>query len=77
MVAMFRYSEVAVYTVAMPPQKLEFNSSMRQGHLIRETENVCTLKSYLCFCHTFLCFLMVPTGLSSVQGLHKRHVTFH
>lgn len=42
MVAMFRYSEVAIYTVSMPPQKLEFDSSMRQGHLIRETENVYT-----------------------------------
>ncbi|XP_038899624.1 putative 1-phosphatidylinositol-3-phosphate 5-kinase FAB1D [Benincasa hispida] len=42
MVAMFRYSEVAIYTISMPPQKLEFNSSMRQGHLIRETENVYT-----------------------------------
>ncbi|XP_023535373.1 putative 1-phosphatidylinositol-3-phosphate 5-kinase FAB1D [Cucurbita pepo subsp. pepo] len=40
MVAMFRYTEVAIYTVSMPPQKLEFNSSMRQGHLITETENV-------------------------------------
>lgn len=43
MVAMFRYTEVAIYTVSMPPQKLEFNSSMRQGHLITETENVCNL----------------------------------
>ncbi|XP_050945554.1 putative 1-phosphatidylinositol-3-phosphate 5-kinase FAB1D isoform X2 [Cucumis melo] len=42
MVAMFRYSEVAIYTVSMPPQKLEFNSSMRQGHLIKEIENVYT-----------------------------------
>uniref|UniRef100_A0A0A0K755 1-phosphatidylinositol-3-phosphate 5-kinase n=2 Tax=Cucumis sativus TaxID=3659 RepID=A0A0A0K755_CUCSA len=42
MVAMSRYSEVAIYTVSMPPQKLEFNSSMRQGHFIRETENVYT-----------------------------------
>ncbi|XP_022972867.1 putative 1-phosphatidylinositol-3-phosphate 5-kinase FAB1D isoform X1 [Cucurbita maxima] len=39
-VAMFRYSTAVIYMVSMPPQKLDFNSSMRQGHLIRETKNV-------------------------------------
>ncbi|KAG5077990.1 hypothetical protein JHK82_056685 [Glycine max] len=40
MVAMFRYSSVATYTVSMPPQKLEFSGAIRQEWLSKETQNV-------------------------------------
>ncbi|XP_038697035.1 putative 1-phosphatidylinositol-3-phosphate 5-kinase FAB1D [Tripterygium wilfordii] len=42
MIAMFRYSPVTTYTVSLPPQKLEFRSSIRQEWLKREFENVYT-----------------------------------
>ncbi|KAL8138362.1 hypothetical protein V2J09_004363 [Rumex salicifolius] len=37
MVSMFRYSPVAKYTVAVPPQKLEFNSPIKGDWLLEET----------------------------------------
>ncbi|RDX90164.1 putative 1-phosphatidylinositol-3-phosphate 5-kinase FAB1D, partial [Mucuna pruriens] len=40
MVAMFRYSSVATYTVRMPPRMLEFSGAIRQDWLLKETENV-------------------------------------
>ncbi|KAL5097352.1 hypothetical protein RYX36_001679 [Vicia faba] len=40
MVAMFRYSSVATYTVSMPPQKLEFGGSIKQEWLMEETDKV-------------------------------------
>ncbi|KAH1139491.1 hypothetical protein GLYMA_10G218400v4 [Glycine max] len=40
MVAMFRYSSVATYSVCMPPRKLEFCGAIRQEWLLKETQNV-------------------------------------
>ncbi|KAL1343515.1 hypothetical protein HN51_029888 [Arachis hypogaea] len=40
MVAMFRYSSVMTYNVAMPPQKLELSGSIKQERLSKEIENV-------------------------------------
>lgn len=40
MVAMFRYSRVATYTVSVPPQKLEFNNSVNGDWLQQEIESV-------------------------------------
>ncbi|GLU16427.1 hypothetical protein SLE2022_328620 [Rubroshorea leprosula] len=40
MVAMFKYSSVASYTVSLPPQKLEFNNSIRSDWLKEECEKV-------------------------------------
>ncbi|MED6146926.1 hypothetical protein PIB30_039333 [Stylosanthes scabra] len=40
MVAMFRYSSVTTYNVAMPPQKLELCGSIKQERLSKEIENV-------------------------------------
>ncbi|KAK7391172.1 hypothetical protein VNO78_19584 [Psophocarpus tetragonolobus] len=40
MVAMFRYSSAATYTVSMPPRKLEFSGATRQEWLWKETQNV-------------------------------------
>ncbi|XP_028804330.1 LOW QUALITY PROTEIN: putative 1-phosphatidylinositol-3-phosphate 5-kinase FAB1D [Neltuma alba] len=40
MVAMFRYSSVATYTVWMPPKKLEFTGAIRKDWLLKEVENV-------------------------------------
>ncbi|KAM4131149.1 hypothetical protein ACJW30_01G156100 [Castanea mollissima] len=40
MVAMFKYSTVAIYNVSVPPRKLEFSNSIRQEWLRKETENV-------------------------------------
>lgn len=39
-VAMFRYSPVTTYTISMPPQKLEFNSSIRSDWFAKEIEKV-------------------------------------
>ncbi|KAI5312825.1 hypothetical protein L3X38_041999 [Prunus dulcis] len=40
MVAMFKYSLVTTYTVSVPPLKLPFSNSIRQGWLMKETQNV-------------------------------------
>ncbi|KAK6939801.1 Chaperonin Cpn60/GroEL/TCP-1 family [Dillenia turbinata] len=40
MVAMFRYSPVVTYSVTVPPEKLEFSSSIKQECLAQEYENV-------------------------------------
>lgn len=40
MVAMFKYSKVATYSVALPPPKLEFGNSMKGDLLKKEFENV-------------------------------------
>ncbi|KAK4483851.1 hypothetical protein RD792_011060 [Penstemon davidsonii] len=40
MVAMFKYSSVATYSVSLPPQKMEFNSSIRGDFLKKDSENV-------------------------------------
>ncbi|KAF8018264.1 hypothetical protein BT93_H3225 [Corymbia citriodora subsp. variegata] len=40
LVAMFRYSPVTTYTISMPPQKLEFNSSIRSEWFAKEVEKV-------------------------------------
>lgn len=40
MVAMLRYSPVSTYSVSLPPQKLEFSSSIRGDLIKRETDNV-------------------------------------
>ncbi|XP_057973777.1 putative 1-phosphatidylinositol-3-phosphate 5-kinase FAB1D isoform X2 [Malania oleifera] len=40
MVAMFRYSPVVTYSVALPPQKLDFSNSIRKSWLDKEIENV-------------------------------------
>ncbi|KAK9270349.1 hypothetical protein L1049_025928 [Liquidambar formosana] len=40
MVAMFCYSPVAIYTMSVPPQRLEFNNPIRQEWLLKETEIV-------------------------------------
>ncbi|GMH00303.1 hypothetical protein Nepgr_002142 [Nepenthes gracilis] len=42
MVAMFRYSSVATFTVSVPPQKLDYNNSINGEWLKKETENVYT-----------------------------------
>ncbi|GAB4844844.1 hypothetical protein Ancab_038232 [Ancistrocladus abbreviatus] len=42
MVAMFRFSRVSTYTVSVPPQKFEFNYSIKGEWLEKETENVYT-----------------------------------
>lgn len=39
-VAIFRYSPVTTYTISMPPQKLEFNSSVRSDWFAKEIEKV-------------------------------------
>ncbi|XP_056163414.1 putative 1-phosphatidylinositol-3-phosphate 5-kinase FAB1D isoform X3 [Syzygium oleosum] len=41
-VAMFRYSPVTTYTISMPPQKLECNSSIRSEWFAKEIEKVYT-----------------------------------
>ncbi|KAL2231930.1 UNVERIFIED_CONTAM: putative 1-phosphatidylinositol-3-phosphate 5-kinase FAB1D [Sesamum indicum] len=40
MVAMFKYSPVITYSVSLPPQKMEFNSSVRGELLKKDSENV-------------------------------------
>ncbi|KAI4346579.1 hypothetical protein L6164_007464 [Bauhinia variegata] len=40
MIAMFRYSLVATYTVSMPPEKLEFSGAIQPEWLKKETEDV-------------------------------------
>lgn len=40
MVAMLRNSAVATYSVSLPPQKLEFSSSIKGDLLKRETDDV-------------------------------------
>lgn len=40
MVAMFRYSSVATYTVSMPPHKLKFGGAIKQEWLMEETDKV-------------------------------------
>ncbi|KAJ7973966.1 1-phosphatidylinositol-3-phosphate 5-kinase [Quillaja saponaria] len=40
MVAMFRYTSVATYTVSVPPHKLDFSNSIRKELLSKEFENV-------------------------------------
>ncbi|KAM6559593.1 hypothetical protein CsatA_028832 [Cannabis sativa] len=42
MVALFRYSPVAIYTVAVPPQKLQLSHTIKQDVLRDEIENVYT-----------------------------------
>ncbi|KAL0438009.1 UNVERIFIED_CONTAM: putative 1-phosphatidylinositol-3-phosphate 5-kinase FAB1D [Sesamum latifolium] len=39
MVAMFKYSPVITYSVSLPPQKMEFNSSVRGELLKKDSEN--------------------------------------
>lgn len=41
-IAMFRYSPVATYTVSLPPWKLQLSNSIKQDLLMKETENVYT-----------------------------------
>ncbi|KAL3845590.1 hypothetical protein ACJIZ3_002993 [Penstemon smallii] len=40
MVAMFRYSPVATYSVSLPSQKMEFHSSVKGDYLKKDSENV-------------------------------------
>lgn len=40
MVAMFKYSTAVIYFVSVPPQKLEFNNSIKKEWLKKETEDV-------------------------------------
>ncbi|KAL7155990.1 hypothetical protein ABFS83_03G112900 [Erythranthe nasuta] len=40
MVAMFKYSPVVTYSVSLPPQEMEFNSSFRGDFLKNDSENV-------------------------------------
>ncbi|KAK4490086.1 hypothetical protein RD792_000741 [Penstemon davidsonii] len=40
MVAMFRYSPVATYSVSLPSQKIEFHSSVKGDYLKKDFENV-------------------------------------
>ncbi|KAL9261618.1 putative 1-phosphatidylinositol-3-phosphate 5-kinase FAB1D [Drosera capensis] len=42
MVAMFRYSQVATYTVSVPSQKMSFTNSIKDEWMKKETENVYT-----------------------------------
>ncbi|GAB2236021.1 hypothetical protein Droror1_Dr00027750, partial [Drosera rotundifolia] len=42
MVAMFRYSQVATYTVSVPSQKMCFTNSIKDEWMKKETENVYT-----------------------------------
>ncbi|KAL5560023.1 hypothetical protein UlMin_036234 [Ulmus minor] len=41
MVAMFKYSSVATYTVSVPPQKLQFSNSIKQEVPMKEIEKLC------------------------------------
>ncbi len=54
MVAMFKYSTAAIYTVSVPPQKLEFSNSIRQDWLRKETENVCLFYTHFSVCDNAL-----------------------
>lgn len=58
MVAMFKYSTVAIYSVSLPPQKLEFRNSIRQEWLRKETENVCFFHACFLVCANTLVFLL-------------------
>lgn len=49
MVAMFKYSLVTTYTVSVPPLKLPFSNSIRQGWLMKETQNVSFFSDFACF----------------------------
>lgn len=40
MAAMFKYSPFTTYTVSVPPQKIQFSSSIRQDWLTKETKDV-------------------------------------
>ncbi|KAG8378364.1 hypothetical protein BUALT_Bualt08G0129800 [Buddleja alternifolia] len=40
MVAMFKYSPVVTYSVSLPPQKMEFNSSVRGDFIEKDSDNV-------------------------------------
>ncbi|XP_051139979.1 putative 1-phosphatidylinositol-3-phosphate 5-kinase FAB1D isoform X2 [Andrographis paniculata] len=40
MVAMFKYSRVVTYSVALPPQKIEFSSSVKAEFLRKDSENI-------------------------------------
>ncbi|KAJ7969722.1 1-phosphatidylinositol-3-phosphate 5-kinase [Quillaja saponaria] len=54
MVAMFRYTSVAIYTVSMPPGKLDFSNSMKEDLLLKETQNV-NMKGMLLFSEVTSC----------------------
>lgn len=43
MVAMFKYSTITTYSVSLPPEKLEFSSSVNGEFLKKELEDVCFL----------------------------------
>lgn len=47
MVAMFKYSKVATYSVALPPQKLDFGNSIKEEVLKKEFEDVSSYKNIL------------------------------
>lgn len=77
MVAMFRYSSVATYTVSMPPQKLEFSGAIRQEWLSKETQNVYSLLGYSCIDISLICtgwnIIVYIVGHSYVLNSHTFH----
>lgn len=50
MVAIFKYAPVATYSVSLPPQKMEFNASVKQEFLKKDSDSV----------HTFIAALSLP-----------------
>lgn len=82
MVAMFRYSSVATYTVSMPPHKLKFGGAIKQEWLMEETDKVCFL-----FIHFHVdIFRSVQADMHIIiflthaimfEGAHERHKTVH
>lgn len=55
MVAVFKYSTVTTYSVALPPEKLEFSSSVDGEFLKKDFEDVCLFTSVTAF-YTFKAF---------------------
>lgn len=49
MVAVFKYSTVTTYSVALPPEKLEFSSSVNEEFLKKDFEDVCLFTSATAF----------------------------
>lgn len=43
MVAMFKYSPVATYSVTLPPQMMEFSGSVKREFLKKDSDDVCAL----------------------------------
>ncbi|PIN19022.1 1-phosphatidylinositol-3-phosphate 5-kinase [Handroanthus impetiginosus] len=62
MVAMFKYSSVLTYSVALPPQKMEFNSSVRGEFLKKDSENV-YLKGISMFLEIEKSYLLDPSAM--------------